>query len=98
MSRSYRKHSYWKDSQRTNLPHRLYSKTIANRMVRRTSDVPNNSSFKKVYDSWDICDYAIKMTENELREQWENGDEWLHRRFRNYKQAYRWWYTTYKGK
>ena len=98
MSRSYRKNTYVKDGQHEKCIHRLKSKTIANRAVRRTSNIPCNSAYRKVYNSWCINDFIFEMSEKEFIRRWDSGDEWLHRSFRNYKQAYRWWYTTYKRK
>ena len=64
-------------------------------MVRQSDDVPQNAAYRKIYDSWDICDWKFSLTENEFKKQWENGK---HNTFKNYKQAYRWWYTSYKRK
>ncbi len=35
-------------------------KRMANKAVRRT-DLANGSSFKKAYNSWNICDYKFKL-------------------------------------
>jgi hypothetical protein len=34
-------------------------KRVANKTVRNAKDVGNNSSFKKQYESWDICDFSF---------------------------------------
>ena len=58
MSRSYRKPiatdgygSKWKRK----------AKQIANRRVRMYSDLPDGSTFKRVSNSWDICDYKFNL-------------------------------------
>jgi hypothetical protein len=33
------------------------SKQLANRATRVTKEVANGGAFKKVFNSWDICDY-----------------------------------------
>mgnify|MGYP003291573857 CR=1 FL=1 len=98
MSRSYRKHAYVTENQGDKCPRRFRAKTMANRMVRRSDDIPQNSAYRKIYDSWSICDWRFTLTEKEFRQQWENGDERLHRKFKSYKHAYRWWYTAFKRK
>lgn len=95
MSRSYRKHTYVTDKQRNKCPHRLKSKTIANRMIRRTDDIVNNAAYRRIYDSWDICDWKFTLSENEFKHKWKNGH---YSEFKSYRQAYRWWYTSFKRK
>lgn len=51
MSRSYKKTPGWKGTS-------SFGKRQANKRVRRTKDVPNGRSFKKLYCSYDICDWA----------------------------------------
>ena len=55
MSRSYRKTpEIHKDSPGS---WRKYAKTQANQKVRRTKNIPNGRAYKKVYCSWEICDW-----------------------------------------
>lgn len=35
-----------------------YNKNQANRKVRHTWDVPDGGSYKKIFESYNICDYA----------------------------------------
>ena len=98
MSRSYKRYAVVKDDERSYIPRRYKQKTIANRAVRRHSDKLNGAKYKRVSDSWDICDWSYSMTEGQLKKKWADGDEWLHGMFDTYKQAYRWWYTSFKGK
>lgn len=58
MSRSYRKpiavdgyKSKWKQT----------AKRIANKRVKLKSDLSNGASYKKVSNSWDICDYKFDL-------------------------------------
>lgn len=38
---------------------RKRDKRLANKRVRRLDVIANGSSYKKAYESWDICDYKI---------------------------------------
>jgi hypothetical protein len=53
MSRSRKKHPIVKDRNPG-------SKRIANRKVRRIPDVPNGKAYRKVYCSWNICDWRFR--------------------------------------
>lgn len=101
MSRSYRKSPVLKDTNQ-NRHSAVTGKNFANRRVRRRADVLNNSSYKKAYCSWDICDIRIRMTERELKMQWETTGAlyhgYLHSHFNTYKQALWWWKKRYIGK
>ena len=46
-------------------------KKFANRRVRRYKDfIPNGKDYKKLYCSWDICDYYFCLFEEEVRRRW----------------------------
>ena len=53
MSRSFKKFPCVTDHGKSTY---LY-KRMANKKVRHTQDLPNGKAYKKVFDSWDICDY-----------------------------------------
>ena len=63
MSRSYKKNPVVKDSSR-------HMKTIANRKVRRKFnnnksrilDFPNGNGYRKLFCSYDICDWGVRET------------------------------------
>jgi hypothetical protein len=55
MSRSYQKTAGWTDKWRT----KNFIKRYANKKVRKTKDIPNGKAFKKLYESYDICDYKF---------------------------------------
>lgn len=40
------------------------AKRLANKRVRRTKDVPNGSAYKKLFESWDICDDSPHLIES----------------------------------
>lgn len=98
MSRSYKKHPIFKDPPNRKTPHRYRAKTLASRKVRRTCVPSGKGGFRRIYDSWDICDYRFRVTEAEFRRKWERGEEWLHKRFKTYKQAFRYWRRYYRNK
>ena len=56
MSRSQNKVWGWTDNQ-TN--RRKFEKRFANKKVRRTKKIQDGGSFKKVYCSYNICDYKF---------------------------------------
>lgn len=61
MSRSYKKHPYFQ------LAGDKSFKKIFNRRIRRnklTDDINSGSSYKKLNDSWDICDWRTYYSWN----------------------------------
>ena len=61
MSRSRKKVAVWKfDNNR-------YAKRQANKKARRC-DVPSGGAFKKVFNSWDICDFKCSPHKAEPNE------------------------------
>ena len=68
MSRSFKKHPYQADTEGSTW--RKFSKKRANRRVRKSEDLPDGKSYKKVFESWDIVDYAWTDT-------WANRKRWL---------------------
>lgn len=54
MSRSRRK-PWVKDGYKR--PGKKIPKRTANHKVRKTESIANGKAYKKVYDSWNICDY-----------------------------------------
>lgn len=92
MSRSYKKHFYCKDT------NSKCGKRAARRVVRRTSDSLNGSKYKRLYCSWNICDYKHRgktYTAKEFCKMWydpycSNEDFlWYRKKCRNWKEAYR---------
>ncbi len=97
MSRSYKKNPFLKDTTRKG-PTYKSGKQIANRVVRYTGDIPSGGSYRKVYCSYNISDFAFRMDEFELQAEWEQEDSFLRTEFKTYKEAYRWWKKTYRMK
>lgn len=92
MSRSYKKFPVVKDRASTSKD-RWKPKTFANRAVRRNKIVPSGKGgYRKIYCSWNICDYRIYeySGEKSFKKAWDNGDEFLHRCFgTEYKTEYK---------
>ena len=59
MSRSWKKNGYVKDGEGSKWKKK--AKRHANRRVRSEDDVADGGSFKKVSESWDICDFKFKL-------------------------------------
>ena len=56
MSRSRKKTWGWTDHK---TPNSKQQKRAANKTVRRSWDIPNGCAYKKLYCSYDICDYKF---------------------------------------
>ena len=98
MSRSYKRFSVFliRDG---GGPRRYRGKTLANRAVRRNDIRGGKSAYKRVYDSWDICDVRIPMEDiDRLRVAWKRGDPWLRRTFGSLREAERYYKVKYYRK
>jgi hypothetical protein len=96
MSRSYKKHPVCTDH------HDKWRKKLANKLVRRQSELYQNNSYKKLYDSWDICDYKFYTSFTEywticLRN-WERFGKSYGLSQPNKQYEYRQWLKWYKSK
>ena len=63
MSRSFRKSLYYRDGQTKRagrMNRRKFMRRKANKRVRKSEDVSDGSSYKKVFDSWNISDWKFK--------------------------------------
>jgi hypothetical protein len=63
MSRSYKKNPVTTNSGSS---FRKFAKNQANRRIRKTKEMPDGKFFKKLYSSWDICDYKCFWTGESL--------------------------------
>ena len=97
MSRSYKKNPIYKDSTRKG-PTFKSGKQIANRIVRRMSDLPGGNGYRKAFCSYNISDFCTRMSEKELLKEWDTADSFVRKRFASYQDAYVWWQKCYKGK
>ena len=97
MSRSFKKSPVYKDSTRKG-PTYKSGKQIANRTIRRKTDIPNGGGYRKAYYSYNISDYSFRMEEKEMRQEWEKKDSWIHSQFKTFKRAHQWWKKYYQMK
>jgi hypothetical protein len=70
MSRSYKKFPGYTDH---HTPHSRWAKRQASKAVRRTFDLSDGRSYKKVYPSYDICDYKFIWWSKKEVEEWYDG-------------------------
>ena len=100
MSRSWKKHAYAGDNKGK------WKKRIANSKVRNylknTENILKNSDYKKVHESWNICDYGWLYSWNEY---WKHCvSSYYHWGYKynsnppNKKEEYKKWYKIYKRK
>ena len=71
MARSRKKVCVWKNHNSKHM------KRFANKTVRHTKDIPNGMAYKKLFCSWDICDYKSlcfdPITIQEFADKYYNG-------------------------
>lgn len=100
MSRSYKKTPYAGDC-KGKIAKRFANKAVRNYLKKLSNDHPDNGSYKKLYETWDICDYYwIETWEdywNETQKRYAEHPEW-YKNPPNEKEEYRKWYRTYKMK
>ena len=96
MSRSYKKHAWVTDG---GTPGTKFAKRMANKKVRRTKNIPNGSSYKQVYETYDIRDYKYFWTWKDAKKSWENSEnDYIKRHYPTLKEFYRYWVTCVKAK
>ena len=90
MSRSYKKNPLWKCERS-----KKFGKKVANNKVREyrkfNKTIKNGGSYKKIYDSWDICDCKSSMTFEEYKRRCSKF-------YKSEKEIYIDWYRSYKRK
>lgn len=70
-------------------------KRWANKKVRQFKDqLPKGSSYKKLFQTWNICDYYNSMTWAEWQELCKNGNWW----HKPSEPIFYEWYKAYKRK
>ena len=98
MSRSYKKFPVFKDRCRTS-KNCQKPKTFANQAVRRYLGIPGGKAgYKKLYCSWNICDYRFYFCRNEeeFAFMWKNNHRRVHNWFGdNYTEALYFWKKCY---
>ncbi|HAH17786.1 MAG TPA: hypothetical protein DCL29_02025 [Eubacterium sp.] len=87
MSRSYKKHPRVKDKNNKGM------KKYANKKVRHTKDIPNGKAYKKVFESWDICDYCWIWTWKEAIDAYNQApaDSWIRKHFETLEKYLIYW-------
>ena len=100
MSRSYKKFPVTKD-------HNKGQKQLANRKVRRTDKLHplKGGEYKKLYPTWDICDFCWIWTEQDAIDSWyeeeaeHNKDwPWRHKEFGTLENWLNYWKRCVKRK
>lgn len=87
MSRSYKKSPVCTDH---NTPGTRWAKRQAAKAVRRYNDcIDDGKSYRKVYCSWNICDYRFYQTRKQAIKEWENNER-LQSRFSQEKILNNW--------
>lgn len=74
-------------------------KRLANKTVRRKKDFDvSGSVYKKIYPSWNICDYRYPWTKEEAIQEWYNeespyykGRAWRHSEFASLEKWLSYW-------
>lgn len=96
MSRSYKKHPWITDHHARTTKEK---KKFANKKVRHYKNLPNGSAYKKVSESWDICDYKWYWSWEDAKKDWEeNKNYYLKHHYPNLKAFYRHWLVHNKIK
>lgn len=88
MSRSYKKHPWFQLA-----GDKSWKKTF-NRRIRRnnlTDNIDDGNSYKKLNDSWDICDWRAYYS-------WDEFKKWELDYFKNEKEAYAHWKKHFGSK
>lgn len=98
MSRSYKKTPIVKD-------HTKGMKQLANRKVRRQKDVPQFAGYKKLFCSYDICDWVFRESfeeylsrERRTEKEWNIKPWFKEDRIKTDKEHYNDWAKSYKRK
>ena len=104
MSRSYKK-TPWCGDTKGKLKKRIAWKTVRQWLKEHPDVALTGGQYKKLYETWDICDYGWVTT---WEEYWESCLRWHREALArgwgrcleepDIEKEYRYWYTHYKGK
>jgi len=95
MSKSVKKSPAWTDH---TTPGTRWSKRRASKAVRRfTSDVQNGKWYRKLFCSWNICDYRFYKTKQQAIQEWETS-RWLRDRLLTQADVLNDWEKSYRRK
>lgn len=85
MSRSYKHIGFCKCEKSCKI-----GKKFANKRVRNyKGEIPNGKAYKKIYNSWDICDYYNIETWNSYKKWWSHPRWWQEPREVSYFDYYK---------
>lgn len=89
MSRSYKKHPFCTDH---HVKTTKEKKRFANKKIRHTKNIPNGRAFRKIYETYDICDWKNRWTWEEALADWNsNKTSYLNTHYLTLKNFYRYW-------
>jgi hypothetical protein len=98
MSKSFKKHPVCTDSHRDSTS----IKRVANKAVRQCNgSIPNGRAYRKLFCSWNICDYKFRNSLEEfisLRESFSFKYEGRGLTDQEITEETRYWYRVYKNK
>ena len=103
MSRSYKK-TPWCGDHKGTLKKRFANKYVRTWLKRHPEETLNGGEYRKVYETWDICDYGYTCTWEEYWEiEWRHYAHWFMyyrepRKEPDKKAAYRRWRRFYRNK
>lgn len=103
MSRSYKK-TPWCGDHKGKIKKRLANKSVRAWLDRHPEETPQGGAYRKLYCSWNICDYGWICTWEEYWEgEWKNYYRWLARGWEpnqvpDEKECYRHWLRFYRNK
>ena len=101
MSRSY-KRVPWAGDTKGKIKKRIANHKVRNWLKEHPEEPLNGANYKKVYESWDICDYGSIMSWEEYWQDcidyWEEYGKKRGEPFPNKKDEYRNWRKWHKNK
>lgn len=93
MSRSYKHYPFVKDRASCKVGKKLASARVRV-YIKRGGEIANGNAYKKLYQSWDICDYCWSETWQQYQDWFNNGCSRRNAEEPNYYD----WYKAYKAK
>ncbi|GGG14815.1 hypothetical protein GCM10010912_69040 [Paenibacillus albidus] len=95
MSRSVKRQPVFSDQQKHGAS---WAKMQAAKAVRRyPGEIPRGKWYRKLYCSWNICDYSFYTTKEQAVQEWET-ESWRKMRFPSRVEAIQEWSKFYRRK
>lgn len=60
--------------------HKKYAKKEANRLIRRTKNIPDGKAYRKFYETWNIDDYRYPVNVKYPEDAFYQKDFWRYNR------------------